>query len=274
MKRILLLTLIIIASRSFSEERAIMRLDYCIEAATEVLDGLSNAPQGFDPEILTYSFTGKQNFELLVRVSELLSQSDLNAVIPIIQDEVLLLDKQNTLVFDLVSGLQQGENSVTLQSEFIQSCIRLGSSILVDDITPFSSRQTPAEEIELIIERKLKESGQLPTEEETTTFVTTYYEFPDKFTTKLLNSRKFLQMGLSISTQYDSSVIENVEIHTQALRSEILTVMGEFSEESIQGKAGRNELSRRIKETINSKLEELEGFGGIEGIYFSTFVLQ
>lgn len=149
--------------------------------------------------------------------------------------------------------------------------------------------KTPAEEIELIIENKLKESGQLPTDEETeeavpsrvtkevpetTTFVTTYYEFPDKFTTNLLNSRKFLQMGLSISTQFDATVIENVEMHTQALRSEILTVMGEFSEETIQGKAGRDDLSRRIKEAINTKLEELEGFGGIENVYFSTFVLQ
>jgi flagellar FliL protein len=149
--------------------------------------------------------------------------------------------------------------------------------------------KTPAEEIELIIENKLKESGQLPTEEEgieevpqrvskevpeTTTFVTTYYEFPDKFTTNLLDSRKFLQMGLSVSTQYDASVIENVEMHTQALRSEILTIMGEFSEESIQGKAGRDALSKRIKEAINVKLDELEGFGGIEGVYFSSFVLQ
>lgn len=149
--------------------------------------------------------------------------------------------------------------------------------------------KTPAEEIELIIENKLKESGQLPTEEEgieevpqrvskevpeTTTFVTTYYEFPDKFTTNLLDSRKFLQMGLSVSTQYDASVIENVEMHTQALRSEILTIMGEFSEESIQGKAGRDALSKRIKEAINVKLDELEGFGGIEDVYFSSFVLQ
>lgn len=150
-------------------------------------------------------------------------------------------------------------------------------------------QKTPAEEIELIIEKKLQESGQLPTEEEeestipkrvskevpeTETFVTTYYEFPDKFTTNLLNSRKFLQMGISLSTQYDAKVIENVEIHTQALKSEILSVMGEFSEESIQGKSGRDALSNLIKESINAKLEELEGFGGIEGVYFSTFVLQ
>lgn len=94
-------------------------------------------------------------------------------------------------------------------------------------------QKTPAEEIELIIEKKLQESGQLPTEEEeestlpqrvskevpeTETFVTTYYEFPDKFTTNLLNSRKFLQMGISLSTQYDAKVIENVETHTQALK--------------------------------------------------------
>jgi len=150
-------------------------------------------------------------------------------------------------------------------------------------------QKTPAEEIELIIEQKLKESGQLPTNEdvteevpqrvskevpETKTFVTTYYEFPDKFTTNLLNSRKFLQIGLSVSTQYDPKVIEHVETHAQALKSEILTIMGEYSEESIQGKEGRDNLSNRIKESINAKLEELEGFGGIEGVYFSSFVLQ
>ena len=67
--------------------------------------------------------------------------------------------------------------------------------------------------------------------------MTTYFEFPGTFTTNLRSSRKFLQVGLGV-TQYDDEVISNVEDHQLALRSEILNVMSEFTEEEIQGKEG------------------------------------
>ena len=156
------------------------------------------------------------------------------------------------------------------------------------------SSLTPSDEIEKIIERKLKESGQLPEDEEaeedaegeggprpnikevpeTDAFVTTYFEFDGNFTTNLRNSRKFLQVGVGVSTQYDESVIEHVETHQLALRSEILGVASEFSEEDIQGKAGRDLLAARMTEAINAKLVMLEGFGGIENVHFTSFVLQ
>lgn len=44
-------------------------------------------------------------------------------------------------------------------------------------------------------------------------FETTYFQFDKKFTTNLRNSRKFLQLGLSVSTTYDESIIEHVKIH-------------------------------------------------------------
>jgi flagellar FliL protein len=156
------------------------------------------------------------------------------------------------------------------------------------------SSLTPSDEIEQIIERKLKESGQLPEEDENAadeegegepspnvkdvpkadTFVTTYFEFNGNFTTNLRESRKFLQIGVGVSTQYDESVIEHVETHQLALRSEILGVASEFSEEDIQGKAGRDMLAARMAEAINAKLVTLEGFGGIENVHFTSFVLQ
>ena len=43
---------------------------------------------------------------------------------------------------------------------------------------------------------------------EVKTFMTTYFEFPGTFTTNLMNSRKFLQVGLGVSTQYDDKVME------------------------------------------------------------------
>ena len=109
---------------------------------------------------------------------------------------------------------------------------------------------------------------------ESQVFLTTYYEFPGSFTTNLMNSRKFLQISVGVSTQYDERVMTNVEAHQLALRSEILGTMSEFTEESIQGKAGREALANALKDAIVSKLETLENFGGIDEVHFTSFVLQ
>ena len=105
-------------------------------------------------------------------------------------------------------------------------------------------------------------------------FLTTYYEFPGNLTTNLRGSRKFIQLGIAVSTQYDETVMDNVDAHQLALRSEILTAMSAFSEEAVDGIQGRTNLSIAIRDAINTKLEQLEGFGGIEGVHFSNFVIQ
>ena len=152
-----------------------------------------------------------------------------------------------------------------------------------------SSQPDPSDEIEAIIEKKMAEAdAERLAEEEAAlsnekvvketpdieTFVTTYFEFPGTFTTNLRSSRKFLQVGLGVSTQYDDEVISNVEDHQLALRSEILNVMSEFTEEEIQGKEGREALARALADGVNEKLMQLEDFGGIEEVHFTSFVLQ
>ena len=155
----------------------------------------------------------------------------------------------------------------------------------------FMPTQTPGEQVEELIEKKLKQAGQLPSadglnEEDlepqkvsketpvNETFVTSYYTFADNFTTNLNKSKQFLQISVGVSTQYDETVIENVEKHQMALRSEVLGVMGTYSVDDIDGKVGRDKLADSIKDAINVKLEDLEGFGGVEGVHFTSFVLQ
>ena len=148
----------------------------------------------------------------------------------------------------------------------------------------------PSEEIESIIEKKMEQAeAERAAEEdlaadeaskvakeapEVEAFITTYFEFPGTFTTNLMNSRKFVQVGIGVSTQYDESVMVNVESHQLALRSEILNSMSEFSEQDVQGKAGRVLLAAALRDSINGKLMILEGFGGIEEVHFTSFVLQ
>ena len=105
-------------------------------------------------------------------------------------------------------------------------------------------------------------------------FATTYYEFPGNFTTNLKESKKFLQISLGVSTQYDDQVMANVDSHQLALRSEILTTMSTFSPEDISGREGKQKLADSLKNVINDVLMKVEGFGGVENVHFTSFVLQ
>lgn len=105
-------------------------------------------------------------------------------------------------------------------------------------------------------------------------FATTYYEFPGNFTTNLKGSKKFLQLSLGVSTQYDEQVMANVDSHQLALRSEILTIMSTFSADDIAGREGKQSLADALKDGINKVLMKVEGFGGVENVHFTSFVLQ
>lgn len=151
-----------------------------------------------------------------------------------------------------------------------------------------SGQPDPSEEIEEIIERKMQEreeaeemeadnstpSKQSKAAPEEEVFETIYHEFAGTFTTNLAGSRKMLQVGIGVSTQYDDTVMVNVDSHQLALRSIILGVISDFSEEQVRGGEGRELLADALRDAINAKLEELENFGGVEDVHFTSFVLQ
>ena len=109
---------------------------------------------------------------------------------------------------------------------------------------------------------------------EVDSYETTYFEFPGDFTTNLKGSRKFLQVSVGVSTQYDEKVMEVVDSHQLALRSEILSTISDFTEEDISGSEGKKKLSERLIVVLNKKLESLDEFPGIEDVYFTAFILQ
>ena len=109
---------------------------------------------------------------------------------------------------------------------------------------------------------------------EVDSYETTYFEFPGDFTTNLKGSRKFLQVSVGVSTQYDEKVMEVVDSHQLALRSEILSTISDFTEEDISGSDGKKKLSERLMVVLNKKLETLDEFPGIEDVYFTAFILQ
>ena len=143
-------------------------------------------------------------------------------------------------------------------------------------------KNTKAKEME---KQKENEEGEVEGEDgllkknvksipEVDSYETTYFEFPGDFTTNLKGSRKFLQLSVGVSTQYDEKVMEVVDSHQLALRSEILSTVSDFSEEDISGSDGKKKLSDRLLVVLNAKLETLKEFPGIEDVYFTAFILQ
>jgi len=109
---------------------------------------------------------------------------------------------------------------------------------------------------------------------ERTRFEFNYHEVEREFLANLTNSRKVMQVQIALMTRYDKRVFDNFKKHEHALRSVTLDVMRQTQESDMGQPDFRVRLAEQIREAINAKLEQFEDFGGIEEIFFTTFVIQ
>jgi len=75
-------------------------------------------------------------------------------------------------------------------------------------------------------------------------------------------------------TRYDQRVIDNVKKHEMALRSVILDVMRQTVDADLLKPDFRKDLAVQIRDVMNTLLEKYEDFGGIEEVFFTSFVTQ
>lgn len=103
---------------------------------------------------------------------------------------------------------------------------------------------------------------------------TAYYDFSDEFTSNLADGTALIQVSLAASTHYDGRVLMWLNEHETAIRSRILTELAATSEVDLASIKGKQELQKRLTKAINQTLEEREGFGGVDNIYFRSFIVQ
>ena len=101
-----------------------------------------------------------------------------------------------------------------------------------------------------------------------------YMEIEKDMLANLTNSRKVIQVQLAIMTHYDERVFKNVKKHEFALRSAALDVMRQTTEAELGQPDFRKTLAEKIRSELNAVLEKFEDFGGIEEVYFTSFVVQ
>lgn len=105
-------------------------------------------------------------------------------------------------------------------------------------------------------------------------YTATYYPIEAPFTSNLKDSDAFAQLSIGVATYYDSRVIDNLRAHEPAVRSAVLMRLAEQDPDLVATEAGRTILQRELTQTINRVLREKTGFGGIDNVYFTSFVVQ
>ena len=105
-------------------------------------------------------------------------------------------------------------------------------------------------------------------------FEHSYLELERPLLANLTNSRKVMQVQVALMTRYDDRVFKNVKKHEFALRSVALDVMRKTTDADLTQPEFRKNLADSIKQEMNAALQKFEDFGGIEELYFTTFVVQ
>jgi flagellar FliL protein len=101
-----------------------------------------------------------------------------------------------------------------------------------------------------------------------------YYTFEQNFTSNLKNSDSFVQVGLGASTFYDHKVLDRLKDDEMPIRSAVLMTLAETDPDTINTAAGKKALQGQLRDAINGVLLAREGFGGVDDVYFTNFVIQ
>ncbi len=105
-------------------------------------------------------------------------------------------------------------------------------------------------------------------------YKTSYYNFTDEFTSNLRDSTALIQVSLACSTQRDGRVLMWLKKHELAVRSALLAVLADTPQADVNTIEGKEMLQKRLAAAINRILIEKEGFGGVDNVYFKSFLVQ
>jgi flagellar protein FliL len=102
----------------------------------------------------------------------------------------------------------------------------------------------------------------------------TYYPLEQSFTANLSDGSGFVQIGISLATYYDGTIINNIKRQTVPIRSAVLMILSEQDPIVLSTAEGKQALRAELTKSINTVLREKEGFGGVDSVYFSNLVIQ
>lgn len=84
---------------------------------------------------------------------------------------------------------------------------------------------------------------------------------------------RFLQVGIDLMT-YDETAAHALEKHAPVLRSNLILLLSDQSQESLLSREGKEALRADALAEVQRDMTELHGKPTVESLYFTSFVMQ
>jgi flagellar FliL protein len=114
----------------------------------------------------------------------------------------------------------------------------------------------------------------LPAPVNPSAYQATYFQLQTPFTSNISDTDAFAQISIAVSTYYDMRVIEAIKTHEMAIRSQVLMMLAQQPVEALSTPEGKKALQGKIRTIINDILKQKTGYGGVDNVYFTNFVIQ
>lgn len=114
----------------------------------------------------------------------------------------------------------------------------------------------------------------LPTPGNPAAYEATYFQIQAPFTSNMSDTDAFAQISVAVSTYYDMRVIDAIKAHEMAIRSQVLMMLAQQPEAMLATPEGKRQLQGKMKTIINDVLKQKTGYGGVDNVYFTNFVIQ
>lgn len=101
-----------------------------------------------------------------------------------------------------------------------------------------------------------------------------YVEIDNAFTSNLVDTGRYLQLRIAVSTTGGEAAKSALAAHKPAIVSAVLAVLGEMGEADVADRKAKDKLRGAIKAAINGVLQAKAQIGGVDDVFFTSLVVQ
>jgi len=101
-----------------------------------------------------------------------------------------------------------------------------------------------------------------------------YVELDNAFTSNLVDTGRYLQLKIAVSTTGGAPVMAALAKHRLAVVSAVLAVLSDLGESDIANRAAKDKLRRAVRNAINEVLRHKANVEGIDEVYITSLVVQ
>ncbi len=100
-----------------------------------------------------------------------------------------------------------------------------------------------------------------------------YHSLKPSLTTNVQGGAKYVRCDVQLMTKDDRN-LEDIQLHSPALRHEMLLLLGDQQGDKLKTPAGKEAFRKQALKAVSKVMQELTGKNSIDGLFFTAFFVQ